>query len=260
MPQWDADQYLRFAEERTRPCRDLVARIDVSFPRRMIDLGCGPGNSTQVLSQRWPAAELTGLDSSEEMVQAARRDHSQWESRVGDISSWASSPGEPFDIVFSNAALQWVPDHGALFPSLLSRVAVGGALAVQVPCNLEAPAHVIARRLAAREDWRPLFPPDGVREWHVHDADFYYDRLAPGAQRVDFWTTEYLHVMPGVESVVEWYKGTGLRPYHQALASPADQERFLQEYRDGLREAYSLRADGSLLFPFQRLFMIAYRK
>ncbi|HEY2251594.1 MAG TPA: trans-aconitate 2-methyltransferase [Planctomycetaceae bacterium] len=259
MPDWDADQYLRFAEERTRPCRDLVARIAIPSSRRVIDLGCGPGNSTQVLAERWPEAALTGLDSSIEMIAAARRAAPIRNWLVADISTWTASNSGLWDVVFSNAALQWVPDHPRLFPQLLTLVAPGGALAVQVPNNIDAPAHVAARSVAASSAWRSRFPAGGVREWHVHDAGFYYDLLAPRAARIDLWETEYLHILPGPEAIVEWYKGTGLRPFLEVLSSPEERQDFVAAYLEAIRDAYPARADGHVLFPFRRLFLIAYR-
>ena len=171
-----------------------------------------------------------------------------------DIASWTADA--PYDLVFSNAALQWVPDHGALFPRLEKQVAPGGALAVQVPANLHAPAHQLMRELAASKVWSNHFP-ERVREWFVHGAAFYYDILAPRAKRLDLWTTEYHHVMESPRAIVDWYKGTGLRPFLDLL-SPADQERFLVEYEALIKSAYPRRADGRVLFPFLRLFIIAY--
>jgi trans-aconitate 2-methyltransferase len=260
MPTWDAGQYLRFGEERTRPCRDLVAQIVIQSPRQVIDLGCGPGNSTQVLAERWPNAMLTGLDSSPDMIEAARQIRPSRKWVVGDIASWSAGAEEGlFDVVFSNAALQWVPDHARLYSHLLAQVAPGGALAVQVPNNIDASAHLIARNLAASVAWQGHLPAAGVREWHVHDAGFYYDLLAPHAARINLWETEYVHVMPGAEAIVEWYKGTGLRPFLEALSSPDDRQRFIADYLEAIRGAYPPRADGRVLFPFRRLFLIAYR-
>jgi trans-aconitate methyltransferase len=156
MPAWDGELYLTFAVERTRPAEDLAARVAVEAQARVADLGCGPGNSTAVLARRWPAAALTGIDRSEAMLAFARTAHPQWTWIAGDISTWRA--GEPFDVVFSNAALQWVPDHARQFPRLLTQVAPGGALAVQLPANLDAPAHVLMRDLAASPAWRDWFP------------------------------------------------------------------------------------------------------
>ena len=150
MPTWNADQYLQFAEERTRPCRDLVARIALEHPRRIIDLGCGPGNSTRVIAARWPDARIAGLDSSPAMIEKARTECPSCDWIADDIERWTGGADEPYDLVFSNAALQWVPDHPRLFPKLLQRVAAGGALAVQMPGNWDSTAHNIMRNIAAR--------------------------------------------------------------------------------------------------------------
>jgi trans-aconitate 2-methyltransferase len=248
MPSWNPAQYLKFSEERTRPCRDLAARIDVPHPQRVIDLGCGPGNSTEVLAERWPAAEITGLDSSPDMVAKARAAHPERRWITGEIVQWADS-GDTYDIVFSNAALQWVPDHAVVFPKLLERT---GVLAVQIPGNWDGPAHRAMREIAtgfcfARE----------VREWHSHDTAFYYDTLAPHAARLDLWETEYLHIMDSAEAIVEWYKGTGMRPFLAALDTDAERARFTAEYLDVIRAAYPQQRDGKVLFPFRRIFIVA---
>ena len=253
MPTWNAAQYLKFEDERTQPCRDLVARVSLADVRTVIDLGCGPGNSTGVVAERWPGAEITGLDDSASMIEDARRRQPQYRWIIQDITRWASNPsGEMFDLVFSNAALQWVPNHASLYPQLLARVAPGGAFAVQIPCNLNSPAQVLMRQIAS--------PATQVREWHAHPRDFYYDLLALDSARLDIWETEYLHVLPNVEAIVEWYKGSGLRPFLEALDTESDRTQFLAEYSKRIREAYTPRPDEKILFAFRRLFMVAYRK
>src|SRR5262249_37352599 len=162
--------------------------------------------------------------------------------------------GERPDVVFSNAALQWVPDHAALFPRLLEQVASGGALASQVPANLHAPAHRLMRELAASTEWRGEFPAGGVREWHVQEPGFYFDALAPHAALVDLWGTDYIQVMPSAEAIVDWYRGTGLRPFLDALATEADRQQFSADYLAAIREAYPSQQNGQVLFPFRRLF------
>src|SRR5262249_29251644 len=186
MPTWNPGQYLRFGDERTRPCRDLAFRIDVAPVRRIIDLGCGPGNSTAILASLWPDAQITGLDSSPEMIRTARSAMPNHQWTVGDISEWAGASKDSFDDVVSNAALQWVGDRATLYPRLLDRVAVGGALAVQVPGNQDGAAHRLMRMIAGSAAWRDSFST-GVREWHVHDLDYYYDLLAKRAARLDLW-------------------------------------------------------------------------
>lgn len=255
MPSWNPNQYLQFADERTRPCRDLINRIAL-HPRRIIDLGCGPGNSTETLVERWPEADVTGLDSSPDMIAAAQKSHPRQHWVRGDIATWETDV--PFDLVFSNAALQWVSNHQAVFPRLFRQVAPGGALAVQVPGNFDAPAHRLMRELAYSKVWRNHFP-NKVREWHVHEPAFYYDTIAPLARRLDLWTTEYLHILESPWAIVEWYKGTGSRPFLDLL-SLDDQDRFLAEYEALLTASYPRRADGRVLFPFQRLFLVAYRE
>ena len=256
MPHWYSEQYLRFVDERTLPCRELAARVTVDNPRRVIDLGCGPGNSTQVLAQRWPDADLTGFDSSSDMLFTARRNAPSIHWQLGDIATWSAGP-EPYDVVFSNAALQWVPDHGRLFPQLLAQVAPEGTLAVQVPCQLDAPAHAIARVLVRSSTWQNLFPSGSVREWHVHEISFYYDILARKCSSIELWKTEYQHILPGAEAIVEWYMGTGLRPYLELLKLPEDRMRFLSDYLTEIRQAYPARTNGQVLFPFQRMFIVA---
>ena len=258
MPSWRPDDYLRFEQERTRPCRDLVHRIPVDRPRTVIDLGCGPGNSTAVLAERWPSADITGLDSSAEMLERAHATGGAIRWITGDIEAWAGSTDKS-DIVFSNAALQWVTNHAELYPRLLERVSDGGALAIQVPANLDAPAQRMMRQVAASPAWRNRFSSAKVRDWFVHDAAFYYDLLAGRASTLDLWTTEYIHIMPGVEAITEWYRATGLRPFLEVLTSDADRQEFLNDYTDALRREYIPRQDGRVLFPFRRLFLIARR-
>ena len=251
MPSWSPAQYLKFGEERTRPCRELSARVDLTAPRHIIDLGCGPGNSTDVLAQRWPDAEITGLDNSPRMIETARAERPGWRWVAEDITEWAASHGDIFDLVFSNAALQWLPDHAGLLPRLIERVASGGALAFQMPAH-DSPAHDLMRRIASARRLR-------VNEWHSHEPAFYYDTVAPWSSRVDVWTTEYQHVMPNAEGIVEWYRGTGLRPYLEALATDAERSQFEAELLAGFRVLYPERADGRVLFPFRRIFAVAYR-
>lgn len=257
MPSWQSGQYLKFVGERTRPAVDLAARIDIEAPRRVIDLGCGPGNSTAILRARWPLATLTGLDSSEAMLATARSDQPTGDWQLGDIATW-SAPS-PCDVVFSNAALQWVPDHGAVMPHLLAQVAPGGALAWQMPANFDAAPHQLMRELGATAKWRTRFLRP-ARTWLVQPPEFYYDLLAPLAARLDLWHTDYLHVLAGPEAIIEWYRGSGLRPWLDALADDAEREAFVTDYQALITAAFPRRPDGKVLFPFRRLFLIAYAR
>jgi len=248
MSAWNPALYLRFSAERTQPCRDLAGRVELAAPASIADLGCGPGNSTGVLAARWPHAAITGVDSSPDMIAAARaaRPEACWEK--SDITAWAAGT-EQFDLVFSNAALQWVDDHAALVPRLLARVAPEGALAFQIPANPAALQHRILREMAVRP----------VREWHADPPSFYYDALAPASARIEMWTTTYYHSLRGVEAIVEWYKATGMRPYLEALPDEAERARFAAEFCERLRPHFPPQPDGTVLFPFERLFLVAYR-
>lgn len=261
MPTWNSDQYLKFANERTQPAIDLAARVALEAPERVVDLGCGPGNSTAVVARRWPRAALTGVDTSPAMLATARKDFPTITWVEGDIATWPDENmgAGRYDVVFSNAAYQWVPDHATLLPRLMARVAPGGALAFQVPANFDAPPHRLMREQAATPEWRPLFPAM-PREWHVHAPEFYYDVLAPRAARVEIWATDYFHVLAGVGGIIEWYRGTGLRPWLEALPGEATRTRFLEDYRALLVPHFPQQADGKVLFPFRRLFVVAYQK
>ena len=253
MHAWDAGQYLRFANERTQPALDLVARIALAEPRSIVDLGCGPGNSTAILKARWPGAQVTGLDSDADMLATARRDHRGIEFAAANIAEWR--PDTPCDLVFSNAALQWVGDHERLLPRLLEAVAPGDALAVQMPRNHDFQTHALMRRVAAEGPWADRLA--GARAPSpVQPPEFYYDCLAPRAARFTIWETDYIQIMDGAEAIVSWLMGTGLRPFLARL-TPDEQPVFLARYKALLAEAFPPRADGKVMLPYPRLFFIA---
>ncbi len=256
MTDWDPNLYLRFADERTQPAIDLAARVALEAPRRIIDIGCGPGNSTAVLRRRWPSARVTGLDSSPEMIERARADAPDEPWICEDAARFTGE--REYDLVYSNATLQWIPNHHDLILRLWNPVASGGALAVQVPANLDSPLHLALRAVAEREPFRRHL--DGPRRvFTFHPAGFYYDLLAPIARRYETWTTEYLHVMQSHRDLMTWYRGTGMRPFLQALEDDGQREEFESCVLQEAREGYPLQGDGKLLFPFRRLFFIAYR-
>ncbi|PTX99810.1 trans-aconitate 2-methyltransferase [Verrucomicrobia bacterium LW23] len=280
MPSWDPSLYLKYADERTQPCRDLIHRVQLTAPEDVVDLGCGPGNSTAVLAARWPLARITGLDSSAEMLARAHAAMPRIHWQQGDIASWTAEPAEEAapdtagngaspaaaadgagrpQLVFSNAALQWVPDHFELVPRLFAQVAPGGALAVQVPAQVNAPAHVIMRELTQSAAWRSYFPMGSVRDWHVHEPGVYFDLLSPLTSRLDMWLTDYMMYLPGPQSIVDWYQGTGMRPYLDALPSDELRRVFMADVLAEVAVTYPARSNGMVEFPFRRLFFVAYR-
>jgi trans-aconitate 2-methyltransferase len=252
---WSAKQYSTFEQERTRPVRDLVAAIATDTVRSAVDLGCGPGNSTEVLAARYPDAEVSGLDSSVDMVEAARRRLPSLRFELADIGAWR--PTRRFDVILANASLQWLPDHATLYPHLVRQLADGGSLAVQTPDNMEEPAHRLAREVAADGPWAGSI--GAVKHPPRHAGGFYYDLLRPLCASVDLWRTTYFHPLAGPSAVVEWFKGSALRPYLQ----PLDEDQraaFLARYLEAISAAYPAAADGVVLLPFPRLFVVAKRQ
>ena len=249
---WDPDRYLTYADERGRPFVELMARVGAEAPASVVDLGCGPGNLTSLLRERWPDADISGLDSSPEMIEQARSAEPSITFEVADLRGWAAA-GDPVDVLVSNATLQWVPDHLDLLPSLVGRVRPGGWLALQVPGNFEEPSHTIRRDLAAEapyaEHTRDVAVPSS------HDPVVYLEALAGLGCTVDAWETTYLHVLTGPDPVFAWVSGTGARPTLQAL--PDDlRPAFEDEFRRRLRAAYPER-DGRVVLPFRRVFAVA---
>ena len=249
---WNPATYLAFADERTRPAAELLARIAADGPGRVADLGCGPGNSTRLLADRWPDARIEGIDSSPQMIEAARKSGVDADFGLADLAVWA--PDARYDVIFSNATYQWLPDHQILLPRLMGFVAKGGVFAFQVPNNQFAPSHTLMRDVAAQGPWADKLV--GVRSIFVEKAQTYFDILAPHVKSVDIWTTEYLHVLEGEDAVFKWVSGTGLRPYLDALEAN-ERERFATEYKARLNVVYPRRADGKTLLPFSRLFAVA---
>jgi trans-aconitate 2-methyltransferase len=249
---WDPDRYLTYADERGRPFVELVARVAAEAPGTVVDLGCGPGNLTVLLRERWPDAVIRGLDSSPEMIEKAQALDQSIEFEVADLRSWAGD-ADPVDVLVSNATLQWVPGHLDLLPALVRRVAPGGWLAFQVPGNFEEPSHVIRRELAAEAPYAEHVAGAAVPS--SHDPAVYLDRLSDLGCTVDAWETTYLHVLTGPDPVFTWVSGTGARPTLQALPDDLRPE-FEAEFRRRLREAYPER-DGRVVLPFRRIFVVA---
>ena len=254
---WSAKQYVAFEDERTRPARDLLAAIPAGDVRSAVDIGCGPGNSTELLVERFAGAAVRGLDSSSDMIEAARKRLPQVKFDLSDIDTWSESG--PFDVIFANAVLQWVPDHATLLPSLVSKLAPGGSLAIQMPDNLQQPSHRLMREVAADGPWASKLAKVAGQRTEMADAGIYYSMLKACCARVDVWRTTYHHPLAGgAAGVVEWFKGSGLRPFLEPL-DEAQRVQYLKQYQTAIEQAYPALADGSVLLPFPRLFIVATR-
>jgi trans-aconitate 2-methyltransferase len=250
---WDADQYLRYETERARPFFDLVGAVDHPHPRSVVDLGCGPGGLTATLLARWPNAVITGVDSSIEMIEHARRRAvvERLRFETADVSRWRA-PG-PVDVMLSNACFQWIPDHSRLLDHLLPQLADGGVLAFQVPNNYAEPSHTAVAELLERPPWTDMLR--GVRRGAVQPAGWYVEQLTGRGLAVDAWEVIYYHLLEGEDPVLEWLAGTTLRPILAALGEE-DGERFLSECAELLAAAYPKRPVGTI-FPFRRIFVVA---
>jgi trans-aconitate 2-methyltransferase len=254
---WNADLYLRFEDERTRPSIDLIQRVRFDAPSRCIDLGCGPGNSTELLAARFPAARTEGLDSSPDMIDKARKRLPGLEFLLADLESW--SPAQPYDVIFANAVLQWIPDHAGLFTRLARSLAPGGVLAVQMPNNVSEPSHVSMAEVAADGPWAELLANAGSAKAPIGSFSDYRRWLADAGCDTDIWQTTYVHGLSGHQAIVDWFMSTGLKPYIDPLPE-AERVLFLEKYRAKIAQAYSTESDGRVLLRFPRLFIVATRR
>ena len=253
---WNARQYLKFEDDRTRPPRDLLAQVPLREPRRVVDLGCGPGNSTELLIERYPGAEVIGLDSSPDMLRQARERLPRGTFVQADLATW--SPEQRTDLLFANAVFQWVPDHPSVLQRLLRALPEGGVLAVQMPDNTDEPALALMREVGSKGPWTASLAAANAARDDLPTVGTYYDLLKPGCARVDIWHTVYNHVMAGPEAIVEWFKGSALRPFVDALDGKA-REAFLSDYTARIAKAYPARYDGKVLLRFPRLFVVGVR-
>ena len=253
---WSARQYLKFEDERTRPPRDLLAQVPLDRPARVVDLGCGPGNSTELLIDRFPAAHVVGLDLSPDMLAQARKRLPKTTFVEADLATWV--PQEPTNLLFGNAVFQWVPDHTSVFVRLMHALPEKGVLAVQMPDNTDEPALALMREVAGHGPWTPNLALKAAARDDLPSPRDYYNLLRPLAQHFDIWHIVYNHVMAGPEAITEWFKGSALRPFVDALAGGA-REDFLAAYTAAVTKAYPACQDGKVLLRFPRLFIVAMK-
>ena len=255
MSDWNPEQYEKFIKDRTQPAIDLANRLEVKEAKRILDLGCGTGNSTRILKDRFPDARVIGADNSDEMLSKAKKTHPDIEFIHLDVGGDLSEVKEKFDIVFSNACIQWIPNHEILLPKLMSLLRQGGVLAVQIPIQSEHPVHIIMNELVTAAKWKDKL---SQRNYNNLSTSEYYDVLSGISDDFEVWETIYCHRMPSYESIIEWYKGTGLRPYLEQL-SETDAEDFVSDVYRELKNRYKIQRNGEIMFRFPRLFFIAKR-
>jgi trans-aconitate 2-methyltransferase len=247
---------VKFEDQRTRPARDLIAQVPLETVARGVDLGCGPGNSTKLLIERWGAAGISGLDSDADMVEAARKRLPGTAFSLADLATW--QPSEPQDLLFANAVFQWLPNHLDIFERLMDALVPGGVLAVQMPDNRNEPSHLLMEEAAHAGPWRDAFLRNPARRAEMPTTADYYNRLIGRSARLDIWHTIYNHPMDGAAAIVEWVKGTGLMPYLERVAA-GEREHYIDDYRARLEKAYPAMADGKVLFRFPRIFIVAVK-
>lgn len=256
MNSWDPELYLKFGSARTRPARDLVGHIPLDSPKRIVDLGCGPGNSTDVLKARWPETDIWGVDSSGEMLRQAAGNDPDIEWIQADLQDW--TPPGTYDLIFSNAALQWIQPVEPLLDACVEALEPGGVLAFQTPCNSESPYYTSILSLAKQTEWADKF--QGVSFLRYETTQSYYDLLSGHLLAIDAWETEYFHIMENVEAIVEWISGTGLRPCLDALPNETEQVEFKAQILELYKAAYPKAKDGKVLFPFNRQFFVVQKR
>jgi trans-aconitate 2-methyltransferase len=254
---WNAGQYLKFEDERTRPSIDLLRRVPLEEATNCVDIGCGPGNSTELIARRYPAARVLGLDNSPDMLAKARARLPDRDFEETDIANWQTQ--ERFDLIFANAVLQWLPDHPGLLARLVSFLKDGGCLAVQMPNNLYEPSHRLMVQVAREGPWAEKLSFAAQARETIGSFEDYYAWLRQAGCSVDIWQTIYVHPLDGAEAIVEWFKSTGLKPYLDRL-STEERSEYLSRYQAAIAEAYPVQQDGKVLLRFPRLFFVAQRK
>ena len=252
MPNWNPIQYEKFLKDRTQPAIDLANRLEEFAPNSILDLGCGPGNSTKVLKDKFPNVKIIGADNSDEMLKKARELYSNIEFINLDVNNDLHKVNEKFDIVFSNACIQWLPNHNELLPKLMTLLKPNGILAIQIPMQRKHPVHIIINELANTIKWSDKITP---RQYNNLTTEEYFDVLSNTSNDFEIWETTYCHRMPNYESIIEWYKGTGLRPYLEQLTE-SDADNFINDVYNELKQRYKTQKNGEILFRFPRLFFM----
>ena len=255
MPEWNSEQYLKFINQRTQPAIDLVQRIEIKNPQKVLDIGCGPGNSTKVLKNVFPKAHILGIDSSEDMIKKARETYPDIEFKFMDITD-ESQNLENIDIIFSNACLQWIPNHREFIPKIFSKLSKGGVLAVQIPLNSQEKLFKIMRETVNEDKWN--FSSMSVEPNTTLKCEEYFDILSSLTDNFNIWETVYYHNMPSINAMVEWIKGTRLRPYLNALNS-IDAKKLIDEISEQASRVYAKQENGEIIFKFRRFFFTATR-
>ena len=256
MTDWKPDLYLQFERDRNLPARDLLSRLPPFERPRIVDIGCGPGNSTELLIERFPDGRVSGVDNSPAMIEAARKRLPDVPFSLGDAARWR--PSAPCDVLFANALFQWIPSRLQVFKDLVGHLTPGGCLAVQMPDNLAEPSHVLMRAVAAAPRFRAKLAKAAEARAAIEPMEAMYDALCPLAREVEVWRTTYVPALAGPDAIVGWVSSTGLKPFIDPLDAD-DRAAFLAEYRDEIAKAYPIRADGRVLLPFPRLFVVARR-
>ena len=255
MTDWNPTQYLRFGNERLRPAIELIDRINIDSPETIYDLGCGTGSITAILQEKWPNADVTGVDASPNMLDKASQDYPELTWQHADLNTWA--PGTNPDIIYSNAAFQWTPNHELLLPRLLGNIKDGGIFAIQLPNNWSEPSHASICEISREPQWNDRLEPH-IMENPVAEPLYYYDLLSPFSKSIDMWETTYMQVLTGDYPVLEWTKGTVLPPLLAQL-SQEEQKNFIDKYKSKLASSYVKQNNGNTIFPFTRMFIIAYK-